>query len=1101
MTTKRLKESQGQTTSTKAQKKAKEREKSALALARSIPAARLGPEGEVPEGLSNEGAANLAASLPQNETQGVRDLASQEPPMENERAESTSEQQDRRDETEPELSPRRGPVPLPEEQKGPEDKGEKETGEQKKAPGDGRPTRKKREELKDKAKGKGTKSTESTEETRDISGEPDIEFIAREYAIHEKWASLPADRDDVTKEYNVNGPAAQQGTPTLSVEQRRELLNRALGFGMASGGVQFGIGLAVRLGVNQAFKFMATKGAGKAIPFVGLAFSAWDLGTLITQKQWFGKQGAFYKAFASGVPLSQRLKAIKQIIDLLSSILGIAAGICGVIAALTLWSVAGGITFSALAAGLGIASAALSLVSTGLMAAAAYFEYQEILHMEGSPEQVLQAIATFEGDVHNATEGLLMAPGRVKGITEDWRKIQRRLFVERVPPPQEDTNKKPLIVTSQNEGPATPKSKIVLAGTNDLPTTTQAAKSGPAITTNSQSASGGQNIQISKEPQISNKKILLAGEPELPKTPPQILDAHGNPIRSARYITASDKDPTLGGHGSKGLGKELLNSLRGKGVYGPEVEYKPESFSGLGRAYVKGKSPDPGRTVQAFAPNAMLGPILVSDKVPVSAIADSELQTVRPDTTYVPATGSQNARLIRHATLAPLPEPPFDLHATTKRLEKAAGYAREEENLKKAVEVGEKGAGELSRELSNEGAAGRLKEAHARQVAIITSQEAEVEKKAAKVTSSEQLLETQRQKDAETKNKAQEGIANESAQRIADITSDPFLSTVVRGGATVAKAVGGVVNLVGKAFGAKEPVVNTQAIDKVRELFREAPRAREARGKAKGLSNEIGSAAEQTAPKVRALRSNIEQTKTKKESAKGKVKGYEAAGKRLKDQLANEKTSLTQETATYRSKLEEARASKEKELSAYQSEMSALHVWAIEHRSVRDANNVLLEDMKNPPQRPELTAESQAMVESAKADVARARQGLDNAHQRMQDIALDAKQQLLNKTAGLVGDAEQFYAKLRTQAEAFSLRFLEPHRKTLASIEASLGTVAPERLPDQVGAAKRVARAAELATADALNAFERFTARAIEEALGAVAYEVRRRNAASMSLQ
>jgi hypothetical protein len=923
-------------------------------------------------------------------------------------------------------------------------------------------------------------------------GKVDIELVAREYAIHEQWAKLPSGRDDVVKEYGTGGPSlsdpASKGGATLSVEQRRELLNKAIGWGAASGGVQFTMGLAIRLGVNQAFKVMASKGMGKAIPFVGLAFSAWDLGTLLTQKNWLGKQGAFYKAFASGTPLSQRLKAIKQIIDLLASILGIAAGICGVIAVLTSWTVLGGVSFGALAAGLGLASAALGLVSTGLMAAASYFEYQEILQMEGSPEQILSSIAAFEGDVHNATEGLLMAPGRVKGITEDWRKIQRQTVVEREPPAEQPEIVKPGQATATAGGPGKPQSVIITPGMTNPPPQQQ----GPAPAGYRETKGGILVPGRSETATNSRGGLIVPGASAGPVERPQLVDPQGNRIRSARYVTTPGMDPTQAGHGTKGLGAELANSLRGRGQYRPETVNSPSSYGGLGRAYVKGKSPDPGRTVQAFAPGAMAGPILISDKVPVSAIADGELKTVRPDTKYVP--GSDGGKLVRRATLAPLPDPPHDLHATTGRLKKAADLARKEEKASRAVEVGRKGDKDLGRHLSPEGASGKLDEAYRKQSETVAAQEAEVAKKDAKVKSSEDLLESQRQKDAETKGNADEGLQNESARRVGNVTSDSFLSTVVRGGAGVASVVGGAVNAVSNFFGGDD-VIDTRAIENVRRLFTEAPKAREGHGRATGSSGEVGKAADQTAPAVQQTRTKVEEAKSKKESAKGKVAGYDAAGKKLKGTLAGDKAALSKDTAAYDAQRAEAKAAKETELAAYHSEMSSLQAWAVEHRSVRDANNALLDDMKAPPGRVELAPAAVAQVDGAKAAIAKARAGLEQAHGRMLQAVGAASARMQAGMGGRVADADAIRGRLMGQADNYKARLLEPQAKTLGSVEANLGSVAADRLPSMVAAATRVARAAEMVAADAVASFQRFADRVVQEAQQALEAETRRRQA------
>ena len=1109
--------------------------------------AQLGPQGQVPGGLSNEGAANLATQV--TTPTEVKALAqggastpgAQVDPKTNAGPGATTPtpgvgpEGKTTDSTQAAADPKQGAADPKQGAHGP-----------KHGPGGTHAGKHGAHGAKDPHAGPGHAGPQQGQEGRATTpttatppgaapaagagggGAFEIDFIAREYAIHEKWASLPPGRDDVTREYTAAEvkDAGGQG-PTLSIEQRRELLNKALGGGVASGAAQFGLGMAIKLGVNQGSKLLVTKGLGKAVPFVGLVFSAWDLGTYLSQGKYesmtgLGKIGSVLTGKASRKDWIQFLKGVKSLTDLLGAVLGVAAAVCGIIAALTSWTVLGGVSFGALAAGLGIASGILSLVGTLLSGAIAYLEYQEVLEMEGSPDEILKMIGDFEGDVASTTEGALSAPGKVKDLRGKVKSIQKKTVTESTPPVREEPKTTPPQVEPQAAGPvARPESRIVLPGQGGDVAGGLVKPQAPA---GFEQSAGG--LYVPKGPgggglvkpgglvvpgappgyeRSAGGLYVPAGTQAGPATPATSVTpaapattTEGPAAPPGTYRVTGNLDPANAGHGRRGLGSEIVAGLRGSGRYAPEKPAKASDFEGFEKAYVSGKAPNVKRTVQQLdnwfgdGRGTNLGPVVLSDKVPVEAFAQGELATTRSDVTFLPS--ASGGTLIRRASLASLPNPPFSLARTVARLERTAHLAYQEEGLTAALGVGHEGQQKLSAELGPGGTAAELSKLYQQYDQSIAKQAAEVQQKDAKVTTSEELLARERAKDQQTRGKTDEVMNNEAARKIGDVTSDPFLSTAVRGGAGVAKAVGGAVNWVASnVFGAKEDVVDTRAIDNVRKLFSEAPKARDGRGKMAGSSGQVGTSAEKTAGGVAANRAKVTQTKGRHTGAKGKVVQFKGAGKRTTDTLQAEKEAQARENAELEAQREKVRAEREREFSAYTSEMGALSLWAVQHRSVRDANNALLDDLASPPQVAELTPDARQRLEGARTSLGGARAAIERAREQMSEAARATSEGLRKAAvqAGATPDSVQpICAKLDSEVERFHGRRLQPQLATLASLEGMLGSVGPDRLPGVVDAAQRTARAAEVSARDAVAAFQRFARKTGEATMSALQAEM-----------
>ena len=408
--------------------------------------------------------------------------------------------------------------------------------------------------------------------------------------------------------------------------------------------------------------------------------------------------------------------------------------------------------------------------------------------------------------------------------------------------------------------------------------------------------------------------------------------------------------------------------------------------------------------------------------------------------------------------------------------------------------MGHEGQQKLQAELGPGGTAEQLSTLYRQYDQSIATQAAEVQQKDAKVTTSEQLLANERAKDQQTRGKTDEVLNNQAARKIGQATSDPFLSTVVRGGAGVAKAVGGAVNWVASnVFGAKEDVIDTRAIDNVRKLFGEAPKAREGRDRMGGQAGQVGGTAAQTAPAVAANRAKVTETKGKHVGAKGKVVAFQAAGKRTTDTLHTEKSSLARENEALEAKRQQVRAEREAEFSAYTSEMGALSLWAVQHRSVRDANGALLTDLAAPPKVAELTPDARARVDGAKATLGTARTSIEQARERLAGLAAHTADALSKAAvqAGTTPDSvEPICARLASEAATTHERRLAPQLATLGSLEGLLGSAGADRLPGVVDAVERTSRASQVAVRDTLAAFQRFADRTAKATVQALQIEV-----------
>lgn len=1097
----------------------------------------LGPNNQVPDGITDEGAANLAKKS--NKKGEIEKLAKQ-PPKDKEKK-ATKDPNEKDDNQSQGQIENKTDIDAKKTKPNTNEKGKGQNKEQPKDIKKGQGEETKKQEVKDsenkeqKPESKsGGKSEEGKDKNQEVAGNQkdinqqntadsgggggggggfDIEFIAREYAIHEQWERLPADKDQLVKEYSGKGNAQ---SPTLTIEQRKELLNKAMVGGGLSGAAQFGLSLALKIGLEKGTKLLVSKGLGKAVPFIGLAFSGWDLYTFFAQGKHkslsgLGKIGKVFTGKATRKDWIEFLKGVKSLFDLLAAILGVASGIIGVLAVF-------GITAPVcvpLAAGLAIASGVLGILSTLLTGAITYLEYQEILTMEGSPEEIMAEITKFEGDVASLTEGILNMPGRIKGISKELKTAQKKTTSETTPKGENSkggagTQTGPEKGQGLGGGENKPQSQILLAGEENTkqslpnvgqPDNFERTKGGLYCP---KSAGDKSNIVTSDAPQgfeqtksglyvpKSSQGQSMVVSPESPKGFER--------TESGLYVPKAPE-----GYQQTGSGLYVPKPPEGyktseSGLYVPkhmEEPFKPKNPKG----------PNIKRTVQQFdnwfgdGKGVNIGPVVISDKVPIEAIAQKEMPTNRPDVTYKP--DNQGGKLIRRANLAPLPAPPYNLENTVGRLKKVADLAYQEEGLVEALRVGKEGEKRLDKELGPGGTSQEIMKTYQEYMNTIKQQESEVRSKDAKVKNSEQLLEEQKAKDQQTKGKADEVLNNSAVRKLGEVTSDPVLSAVVRGGATVGKAVAGAVNWVASnVFGKKEDVIDTKVIDNVKQLFSVAPEARSRRGKCESNSGKAGSSAQQTAPQVQENRAKVNETKTKHQETKGKVGEFNNAGKTVTNTITEERQSIANDNQKYEAQLQKVRAERQQEHSLYMSEMNALSLWAVQHRSIRDANMTLIDDMKQPPKVEELTDDAKGKIENAQKAILEAKDAITKANEKMKEIAEKAGQSLesaaiqMGTTSGSVAPIK---ARLIAEAENQYKTVLAPQLGTLDSALGMLGSVAPERLAGVIEAGQRIAKSAQLSAEQTVSSFNALAQKVTDAVLQQLQQEISRKKRVKMT--
>lgn len=239
--------------------------------------------------------------------------------------------------------------------------------------------------------------------------------------------------------------------------------------------------------------------------------------------------------------------------------------------------------------------------------------------------------------------------------------------------------------------------------------------------------------------------------------------------------------------------------------------------------------------------------------------------------------------------------------------------------------------------------------------------------------------------------------------------------------------------------------------------------------------------------------------------ANGEVKRFHSAGEKTVSTLKREKADISGRNEAIEAQRERVREERIREYSEYMSEMGALSLWAVQHRSVRDTNNALLDDMAKPPTRAELTPQAMAQIEDSKKAVAEAKADIQSALSKMDDTASSVAEGL-RKAAVQMGTTPDsvapICARLKSEVGKFHAQLLEPQVKTLESMEGMLASVAVERLPQVVKATKKAANAAKLSVQSALAAFQRFANRVAQETLTSLEEEVaKKRRAMQMAAQ
>ncbi len=908
-------------------------------------------------------------------------------------------------------------------------------------------------------------------------GAYDVDFIAREYAFHEAWQKVPdAEKNQVVSD--ITGVGAQPGGgATLTREQRAQLLWNATGRGAALGGLDVAKDELLKFGLKKLGAFAATKGLGKAIPFVGVAVGAFDLGSKLWKiKETFGKpMNVLNDPSASEIDKTiAKLTIAKEVISLLSAVLGMAGAICGAIAVLTSWTLVGGVSFGAAAAILAAVSFGLGIAETAIDIVIAGYRREKVLTMEGDPEAVLAEIAKYETSVRDGTKGTIKAGREAKKNYTDIKALQVKTR----------TDAETHITQDKVQASA---SGTQVAGFNG-----QTGQ--PALVAQTQSrVLDAQHLEMhNQSTTVQSRGVQLPLHK--PVAAPTLESASSTTQMSASRLHVESHSGSAALNPSAGPIDVMASRTRSSSISmsSTQLEHSSRSNSVTGTAGYNMLDRSVGETA---AKGQGLKMSKVADKAAMEALGlgkDSPeailgrnggaLPTSDPNTSYQldPATGKGMLR--RTLPLTPMPKPPFVYPETIERADRIRGLLHKEAFLGQLVADAQGVDATLGQELGPKGQLAQWESFHKGATDSLGDQRAAIAQKEGKVKTAAGLVGEMTAEDQKGKGKADNALQSSEVQAVSDATNNSFLRTVVGGGAGIAKAGAAVVNFVGGVFGADEPVIDTKAIDKVQALFGAAPKVKSGKAGLAGKSGDLGGAGAKAQKPIQEKQQKIQQAKAQQGAATDAAQQFGAGVKEGKVTLQANKQDQKAWVAKVQADLQLTSGARQKEEASFRQEMGQTQAWAAQHFQVRQLNQQVITSAGQNPARRELAPDTVQQVSQATSTIDQS----VAAHNGKRDQLAALKGQALAQVAAASGKpASSAHAAAMNQALTQFEQRLAGHVGTLDAMKASLQTVEPAQLPAAFEAVQKTLRAIDAAVAMAFQAY----AKALNELAQAAAEE------------
>ena len=916
----------------------------------------------------------------------------------------------------------------------------------------------------------------------------DVDLIAREYAAHEAWQAFPDDgKNEIVKQLQGDN-LRDAGGATLSVEQRKALLADASARGVGGGLLDAGIGFAIGKLMTEGLKFAAKKGGGKAIPFVGVAFGVWDIYNLFKNddqgKDAFDKMGESWSGMMdSSAPDIDRWIAFASLMDgvfnALSAVVGLAGGICAVIAVLTSWTLIGGVSFGAAAAILTAVSVGLTLASAAMKGLQAYLLRQKVLNAQGDPQDVMEAVAAYENSLRGFTGGSISGGLQAKRSMGDIKGLQTKTRVDAQSTFSQSKTKASASSTSvkgfsgsggKPSVVATNKSRSFDHSTLDINKKSTTVSSKPWIGGKKAAPTldYGRSTTRTKATNLhmSSSKSTLSVKPAAgPVTGVQA--SHKSASVSHTKTSASHSQTTKRMLTTKNY--DMANPKKNLEIRSNEdlLGTRPMGYGGLSTPAQQGVNPD-------------------ANAAGVVARTGSQLQTNDPNTVYKVDTAG-TAYLERRLPLVPQPMPPFLFPLVAERADRITKLAQREQQFVSLLGMSETTEAELAAELGPKGNIALWEGVRGDMEGALQTQRATIKGKGQKLKSSEELSGKMEAEDQKSKGKADEALKSEEVKGVEKVTSNTFLKTVVGGGAGIAKAGAAVVNFVGGLFGADEPVIDTKAIDNVQKLFSTAPKVASGKGKMGAKAGDLGSTGKKTKGIVDEKKGRLAKAEAKHQGAAAGTQKFGEGVKKNREEVTGEKKTQKKWVAKVREDLILTKQARQNEEANFNGEMGAMQLWAVQHYQVRQMNRAVMTTAGQVPTQNELDAPTAAKRDKAVGRIGESVADLTSKRSKISGIAKAGASQVITESGLPMGGAHQ--AEAQKAVAAFTSK-TEGHLTTLRSMEKSLQTINPTQLPAALEAAEKTIRAIELAVARIYDAYVSAIGEVVNGAVEANAYEM-----------
>ncbi len=903
----------------------------------------------------------------------------------------------------------------------------------------------------------------------------DIDFIAREYAFHEQWAQLPpGEQNQVVNRVKPGGEPGDPGKATIPLEERERLLREATGAGGVQGALDLFQSIAIEVMMGQMGRRLPTKAVGRYIPVVGALFAAWDFGQGLANA--FGPKGSFAKDFATlddpnATEIDKtiaRLNIAKTIVGLLSGFLGLAAAVCEVIAVLTSWTVVGGLTFGAVAVGLGLASAALSVAEGVLGGIIAYYRRQKVLTMEGNPDEILKAIEEYQLELRNATSKTV---GGIRSTKQGFKKVLDLQSKVRV---DVDTH----ISQSKTKASLTRRTTVGYHGDTGKPSMVKQTQS-KVYTASSFELQQKQTTVVSSNRFGKNKSPNLEVFQRRTKVRQSSFTYKEN---KGVYISDGGDDIGVVASHTKQVSVEMSRSKYRQTTKSIKVTATRDFDMMTGKKRVSGENLNLGEEAKK-----LLLDYSPSEVPPNTILSKHEagIPTTDPNTVYKYDAGTKQSYLERTLPLTPLPPPPYQFPKMIERVETMAALARKEERLAELLGISVAAERKVEANLAEGGSVAQLEALHATMEQSLARHRAALAAKKARVLTGEQLAMKMAEDDKKLKGNADKALQSEEVRGVAEITSNSFLAGIVRGGAGLLKAGAAVVNFVGGLLGKKEPVVDTKAVDKVVQLFEMAPKIKGNKNKL-GEQRDIGKTGEGAMKPVQVNKRKIGDTEQKTNAAQGGTDAF----RQDVDQVRQDNVIFLAQQKAYvdrvRKELQEVRAARAAQTEAYNQEMSAMQLWAAEHYQVRQLNLAVMASSHQLPNTQELDAGTRGKVQEAERGIDAMIARIGTYQQSLGRLVGEGLSHVQAETGRPASPA--FSSVMGAVVTRFRVK-VGQHLSTLNGMKQSLATVNAQELPAALEAVSKTLRAIELAVerlhAAYARALEELVQKAVEENIAA----------------